>query len=88
MTQKVRELAIPRVKQLINFFRMNSLFPTFYLPLNASLLFQILYARYKWKERTQIVNSFLHIRNHAAGSSPMGWFQGELFENIWISIER
>lgn len=72
MAQEIRKLVIPGFKQLTNFFRMDFLFPAVYLPFNALLLFQILDARHKGKERTQVLNSLLHIRNHAAGSSPMG----------------
>lgn len=53
---------------------MDSLLPAAYLPLNALLLFQILYARYKGKKRMQVLNAFLHIRNHTAISSPMRRF--------------
>ena len=60
MRPEIRKLAIPRFQQLTNFFGMDSLFPAVYLPLNALLLLQILYARYKGKERTQVLNSFLY----------------------------
>ena len=72
MAQEIRKLVIPGFKQLTNFFRTDSLLPAVYLLFNA--LFMLLDARHKGKERTQVLNSLLHIRNHVAGSSPMGRF--------------
>lgn len=53
---------------------MDSLLPAAYLTLNSLLLFQILYARYKGKKRTQVLNTFLHIWNHTAASTTIGRF--------------
>lgn len=54
MAQEIRKLVIPGFKQLTNFFRTDSLLPAVYLLFNALFMFQILDARHKGKERTQV----------------------------------